>query len=125
MRAPLLEWKQQPKTFIIQLWDNKTQSPEGYFSTEKHPKQTSATLRETEKNTIEKRMKAKWKVTMAVFYVFRLLLSPPQTKNPTQEAVYVICNSNTQHDEIAAQQSERWEHNGTCIHGASLVEMGF
>lgn len=34
LRALQLKWKKQTKTFIIQLWDNKTESPKGYLDTE-------------------------------------------------------------------------------------------
>lgn len=58
---------EQTKTFIIQLWNNKTQSPEGYLDTENIQNNLSEAHRDRKKQEAdETREQAKRKVTVTV-----------------------------------------------------------
>lgn len=67
-----LEWKLQTQTLVIQLWDNKAQSPEGYLDTENTQNNLSKARRDRKwkKNRRQRWEKAKRKLTMTVFMYF-------------------------------------------------------
>lgn len=91
--------------FIIHSCETRL-NPLKVTLTHKTSKTTSAELRRTEKN--DKKLEAEWDERASweegdrdCVYVFRLLLLFQKMTTPLEEAVYVICKSNMEHDETS------------------------
>lgn len=123
-----LEWKLQTQTLVIQLWDNKAQSPEGYLDTENIQNNLGEARQKTKKRNKNRRQremreKAKRKVTMTVFMCF--MYSVYCLYSPSREGC--LCDLWEQHAAWWNSATTTWQMRAyaTCFHGAGLLGMGF